>query len=153
MKKLNPSYADIFMDYVNHSPYFELMSLHMDGLRLGRSYMDLEISQKHMQPFGIIHGGVCASLVDAAAFWAVQTELEDNVGLTTVEVKLNYLAAVSTGSLRAVGECLKVGKTLCLGQGTVSDAKGRLVAHGTATLMLLKNRPMNLPDMPPKFID
>ncbi len=153
MKKLNPAYADAFLDYVNHSPYFELLSLHMDGMRLGRTYLDLEISQKHMQPFGIIHGGVCASLLDAAAFWAVFTELEDNVGLTTVEVKVNYLAAVSTGSLRVAGECIKVGRTLCLGQGTITDARGRLVAHGTATLMLLRKRPFELPPMPDKFID
>lgn len=153
MKKLNPAYADAFVDYVNQSPYFELLSMHLDGLRLGRSYLDMEIDKKHMQPFGIIHGGVCASLVDAAVFWAVYTQIPDDVGLTTVEVKLNYLAAVSAGSLRASGECIKVGKTLCLGQAHITDAKGRPVAHGTATLMLLRNKPQKLPVLPPKFLD
>ncbi len=153
MQKLNPAYVDVFSDYVNSCPYFKLLSLHLDGMRYGKSYLDLEINPKHMQPFGIIHGGVCASLVDAAVFWAVHSQIPDDVSLTTVELKLNYLAAVSTGSLRAYGECIKVGKTLCLGSAHITDAKGRDVAHGTATMMLLQNKPLILPDLPQKFID
>ena len=140
MKKFNPAYAEVFIQYVNQSPYFNLLSMHLDGVRLGRAFLEMEIDKKHMQPFGIIHGGVCASLVDTAAFWAVHTQIPEEVGLTTVEVKLNYLAAVSAGSLRASGECIKVGKTLCLGQTHITDAKGRSVAHGTATFMLLRNK-------------
>jgi len=153
MKKLNPVYVDAFIDYVNACPFFQLLSIRLDGMRYGKSYLDLEIAAKHMQPFGIIHGGVCASLVEAAVFWAVHSQISDDVSLTTVEVKLNYLAAVSTGNLRVSGDCLKVGKTLCLGQAHITDAKGRDVAHGTATMMLLHDKPQVLPDLPEKFID
>ena len=153
MKKLNPAYVDVFSDYVNSCPFFQLMSIHLDGIRYGKSYLDLEIHPKHLQPFGIIHGGVCASLVEAGVFWAVHSQIPDDVSLTTVELKLNYMAAVSTGSLRVNGDCLKVGKTLCLGQAHVTDAKGRDVAHGTATMMLLQSKPLALPDLPQKFID
>ncbi|MBI9077614.1 MAG: PaaI family thioesterase [Desulfatibacillum sp.] len=153
MRKLNPAYVDVFTNYVNACPYFQLLSIHLDGIRSGKSYLDLEIHPKHMQPFGIIHGGVCASLIEAAVFWAVHSQIPDDISLTTVELKLNYLAAVSTGSLRVNGDSLKIGKTLCLGQAHVTDAKGRDVAHGTATMMLLHNKPWDLPDLPQKFID
>ena len=76
-------------------------------------------------------------MVDAAAFWAVFPQVERGRGLTTVEMKINLLAPAQKGKLLGEGRCIKVGRSLALGEAQVKDAKGILVAHGTATMMVV----------------
>ena len=139
---LNPKYKNEIASLVNQSPYFSLLSMKIMDLQWGTSVLEVELGEKHLQPFGMVHGGVIASVVDAAAFWAVFPQVEKEMGLTTVEMKLNYLAPVKEGKLVTEGRCIRIGKTLALGEAQVRDEKGNLVAHGTATLMVLPNLPL-----------
>lgn len=134
-KELNPNHVAAVAKTVNTCPYFGLLSMQIKDLTWGRSRLEAGIGEKHLQPYGMVHGGVFASLIDAAAFWAVYTQMEDDHGLTTVEMKLNYLAPAADGVLVATGRCLKIGRTLCLGEGSIADARGKLLAHSTATFM------------------
>jgi len=139
---------------VNTCPYFTLLSMEIRSLDWGESRLEVTIQEKHLQPYGMVHGGVCASLADAAIYWAVYSGMEETVGLTTVEIKLNYLAPVSAGRLIAKGKCIKVGKSICLGEASVEDDKGNLVAHGTSTMMVLDSlKIQDQSQVPPKFID
>ena len=152
MKKLNPAYVAAITGIVNQCPYFSLLSMELNSFDAGRSHMKVRVEQKHLQPFGMVHGGVYASLIDAAAFWAVFPQLDDKLGLTTVELKVNYLAPHSHGPMLARGRSIKVGKTLCLGDATIEDENGRLLAHGTETLMVLDDLKFKRhPELPPKF--
>ena len=153
MKQINPQHVKAVADVVNHCPYFELLSAEIESLSWGKSHLELEVQKKHLQPYGLVHGGVCASIIDAAIFWAVYAGIEDVVGLTTVELKVNYLAPVNDGRLIARGRCIKAGKTLGLGDATIEDDNGRLVAHGTSTLMVLDSMEIKGQEtLPPKFL-
>jgi len=152
MKVLNPEHVKAVTAVINNCPYFKLLSAELKSLEWGESYLELEVQEKHFQPYGIVHGGVCASILDAAAFWAIYAGFEEVVGLTTVEMKINYLAPVSEGRLIAKGRCIKAGKTICLGDATIHDDKDRLVAHGTSTVMVLDSMLIkNQTAFPPKF--
>jgi uncharacterized protein (TIGR00369 family) len=154
LKKLNPAYVAAIAKTVNTCPYFTLLSMELKSFELGESHLEIETKEKHLQPYGMVHGGVCASLADAAIYWAVNSAMDENVGLTTVEIKLNYLAPVLAGRLIAQGKCIKIGKSICLGEASVEDSKGNLVAHGTSTLMVLDSlRIQGHSQLPPKFID
>jgi uncharacterized protein (TIGR00369 family) len=139
MRKINPEYIKAVRKYVNGCPYFSLLSMQILDLGWGESYIEIPAQEKHLQPFGIVHGGVFASLLDAAAFWAVYTEVPEELGMTTVDLKLNYLAPLSNGRMIARGKSLRVGKTICLGEASIADDKGALLAHGTSTMMILKD--------------
>jgi acyl-coenzyme A thioesterase PaaI-like protein len=39
----------------------------------------------------------------------------------------------------AKGKSLRVGKTICLGEAGIVDEAGTLLAHGTSTMMILKD--------------
>lgn len=152
MKKLNPAYVESIIKIVNECPYFSLLSMEVKSVGLGESHLTVAVNKKHLQPFHQVHGGVYASLIDAAAFWAVYPQLEERVGLTTVELKINYLAPLSQGWLIAKGRSIKVGKKLCLGEASIEDETGRLLAHGTETMMVLKDlKFQNHPSLPTKF--
>ena len=121
----------------------------------GFSLLEIDLDQKHLQPFGYVHGGVFASIIDAAAFWAVYYDIEDqDTGITTVDLKLNYLAPAVSGKMIARGRQIKLGKKLGYADAEVSDGNGKILAHGTSTVILLPGKGLNAdPPLPPKFIE
>jgi uncharacterized protein (TIGR00369 family) len=154
MKKLNAEYIKRVAQLSNRSPYFELLSMKVLDAGIDFSLLEVELAEKHLQPFGFVHGGVFASLIDAAAFWAIYCAIEDqNASATTVDLKVNYLAPAVSGKLIAKGHLIKLGKTLGYAEVMVTDENERLLAHGTSTLMILPGNGMAMGQpMPPKFI-
>jgi uncharacterized protein (TIGR00369 family) len=141
--KLNPKYAEAVAMIVNRSPYFSLLSMKIKDLQWGASLLEIQVEEKHLQPFGFVHGGAIASIVDAATFWAVFPQVEKGLGLTTVELKVNFLAPTQKGKLAATGRCIRLGKTLALGDAEIRNNEGGLVAHGTATMMVVPDLKMS----------
>jgi uncharacterized protein (TIGR00369 family) len=135
-KRINPGWVREIQKIVNPCPYFELQKMNIVDLSWGSSRLEIELENRHLQPFGVVHGGVFASLIDAAGFWAVYSQAPPEAGMTTVELKLNYLAPAVSGRLIGIGRCIKLGRSLGLGEARIEDEKGRLLAHGTTTLMV-----------------
>ena len=151
--RLNPRYTEAISTLVNRSPYFSLISMEIKELQWGTSILEVELEEKHLQPFGYVHGGAIASVIDAATFWAVFPQVKDGMGLTTVEIKVNYLAPVQKGKVVAKGRCIKMGRTLALGEAYINSAEGNLLAHGTATMMILPDLKVEgQENLPPKLI-
>lgn len=151
---MNPQWIEAVRGQVNPCPYFDLQSMNLKELDWGTARLEIELQRKHLQPFGIVHGGVLASLIDAACFWSCFSQLPDDQGMTTAEIKLNYLAPVVNGTVSALGRCIKLGKTMGLSEATVYDDRQRILAHGTSTLVVMPD--MGLPsdnETPPKFLD
>jgi acyl-CoA thioesterase len=59
--------------------------------------------------------------------------------ITTVEMKLNFLAPAKLGALRTRAKILHKGKRIAVGDAEVLDESGKLIAKGTATYMILAN--------------
>lgn len=153
MNRINPDYVAAVRKIVNSCPYFMLLSMDIQDLGWGESRLEILVQEKHLQPFGIVHGGVFGSLIDAAAFWAAYSQIPGDVGMTTVEMKINYLAPISAGRMVATGRGIRVGKTLCLADASIHNESGVLLAHGTATMMILKDLKIQGPSTwPPKYL-
>jgi len=154
MRKLNPQYVEAVKPVVNRSPFFVLLGMSLRDVGLGYSILEIDVQKKHIQPFGAVHGGVFASIIDAAAFWAVYSEVDENVGMTTVDLKVNYLAPARGGKLIARGRRIKLGKRLALGEAEVISQEDTLLAHGTSTMIILPSLKASLEgSLPPKFIE
>jgi uncharacterized protein (TIGR00369 family) len=155
MKKINPEYVEAVKKGVNASPYFSLLSMKILDFGDGKSHLEIETARdKHLQPFGAVHGGVFASIIDAAAFWSVYPEADEDVGMTTVDLKVNYLAPSFGSKLVARGRCIKLGKTLGLAEAEVTDGTGKMLAHGTSTLIVLPGIALvHHDELPSKFIE
>lgn len=89
-------------------------------------------------PLGVVHGGILATLIDSTMGSLVNRSLpEEQYGVTT-ELKLNYLRPSKGGTLRSEASILHRGQTLIVLQGAVYDERDRMLAHGTATFMVLQ---------------
>ena len=63
----NPAYVRAVQDIVHASPYPALIGMKITGLELDGCRVELDLRGDHMQPFGIVHGGVIATLIDTAS--------------------------------------------------------------------------------------
>ncbi len=154
MKRINPAYLEAVAKKVSASPFFTLISMEITNLDWSESLVEVVVQEQHFQPFGLVHGGVYSSLVDAAAFWAVYTQIDEHMGLTTVELNLNYLAPITKGTMIAKGRSIKVGKTLCVGEASIENERGKLLARGTETMMTRTDvQIQGSEELPPKYLD
>lgn len=98
-------------------------------------------SDRVLNPFGTVHGGYALTLIDSCTGCAAYTLLPAGVGYTTVETKVNFVRAMTpdTGRVRAEGRVVAQGRTIVTAEGKVTDAQGKLLAHGTSTLMVLRS--------------
>lgn len=155
MKRLNDEHLRQAMAMANACPYFQLLSMELLSVARGTSRLVLHGGKKHLQPFEQFHGGVFASLLDAAAFWAVYCDLEDERdGLTTVDLKVNYLGSMAGGDLYGEGRRIRFGRSIAYAEASLYDGDRRLVAHGTSLLMVLPGKGgfRTSPLLPPKFL-
>ncbi|HEV7490895.1 MAG TPA: PaaI family thioesterase [Rhodanobacteraceae bacterium] len=147
----NPAYIKTVQDLVHAAPYPKLIGMSIGTLDFDRCTIELTLREDHMQPFGIVHGGVLATLIDTATFWAAFMRLPEDAGLVNVDLKLNYLKVVVRGHLRAEGECLRAGRQISYTVASVFNDEGELVAHGTSTMMALPGKGLRIGL--PKFLD
>jgi uncharacterized protein (TIGR00369 family) len=94
--------------------------------------------EKHANPMGTVQGGVLVALADAAMGVAYATTLAEGESFTTLELKINYLKPVWSGTLTAVASVIKAGRTVGLTDCSVNDDSGSIVAYATSTCMTLR---------------
>ena len=140
MQQPNDDYINKLIEMVNTSPYPRHLRMELVSISVDQAVVKLNTEQCHLQPFGIVHGGVLATLVDTATFWSVFLRLPEDAGLVNIDLKLNYLKSISTGMLTAQGRCIRAGRTINYAEASVKDKKGNLIAHGTSTLMVLPGK-------------
>ncbi|NGQ96822.1 PaaI family thioesterase [Brevibacillus sp. SYP-B805] len=87
---------------------------------------------------GVVHGGILATLIDSTMGSLVNRSLPEGEYGVTTELKTNFLRSARGGSLRSEATILHRGRTLIVCQGSVYDEWDKLVAHATATFMVLR---------------
>ena len=89
-------------------------------------------------PIGTVHGGYAATLLDSACGCAVHSRLTAAQGYTTLELKVAYHKPIikDTGLLRAEGRVLSFGRRVAFAEARLTDAKDKLYASATSTLLV-----------------
>ena len=105
----------------------------------GHAVFECEPAEYHYNPIGIVHAGLALTLMDSAMGLAFVTTLDEPTGWTTLEVKANFTRALTmdTGTVRCSGSIVHPGRRVSTTEARVEDAKGRLCAHGTSTILVL----------------
>ena len=87
------------------------------GVRLlavapGQVTLALPYSDRVTQQQGGFHGGAMGALADIAGGYAALTVAPEGMEVTTVEYKINFLAAFQNGELQATGQVIKAGRRI-----------------------------------------
>jgi acyl-CoA thioesterase len=121
------------------NPFGELIGLTFTILKNGLSQCVVDLSEKHRNPYGSIHGGVVYALVDTGMGAALYTLLKEREGCTTVEIKVTYFKAVLSGSLMCDTRVLHKGGHIAFLESEVRNGES-LVAKATGTFAIFKLR-------------
>ena len=122
-------------------PIGALMNFSIAELREGWAVFTVEPAEYHYNPIGVVHGGLAATLLDSAMGCAVHSTLPAGAGYTTLEIKVNYVRAMTaeTGLVRCEAKVIHVGGRTATAEGRVVDESGKLYAHGTTTCIIFRS--------------
>ncbi|HEX3349220.1 MAG TPA: PaaI family thioesterase [Acetobacteraceae bacterium] len=90
-----------------------------------------------LNPMGSVHGGWALTLIDSAAGCAGLSLLPARSGYTTIETKANFARPITTdtGRVRAEAHVVAQGRRIISAEARVLSRDGKVLAHGTSTLM------------------
>jgi 1,4-dihydroxy-2-naphthoyl-CoA hydrolase len=119
----------------------KLLGVRVEEASGDRVVLSCPVTPDLHQPFGLVHGGVHATLAETAASVGGALWFGDRGKVVGVSNHTDFLRALREGELRAEATPLARGRTSQLWQVEISDGQGRLVAHA-------KVRLQNLPEAP-----
>lgn len=119
-------------------PFAELVGVSMAEVEPGRVVMRMTPAEYHYNPIGSVHGGILATLLDSVMGCAVHSTLPKGRAYTSLEIKVNYIRAVTddSGELSAEGRIVHGGRRSAVAEGSVVDAKGRLCATASTACLV-----------------
>jgi len=119
-------------------PIARVLGFRVSEVEAGRVVFTYEPVFDHYNPLGSVHGGIAATLLDSVMGCCIHTTLKAGTGYTTVEIKVNYVRAMTdkTGPVRAEGKVINVGARIATSEGRLVDGAGKLLAHGTTTCLV-----------------
>jgi uncharacterized protein (TIGR00369 family) len=123
-------------------PIGALMGFRLVEVEQGRAVFEGKPGPSLLNPLGAVHGGYALALVDSACGCAVHSELGAGIFYTTVETKVNFTRPIDPagGPIRCEGRVLSRGRQIATAEAYLRSAEGKLLAHGTSTLIILGPR-------------
>ena len=108
----------------------------VEHLGEGSACFSLAVRAEHMNPHGVLHGGIVYTLVDYAMGGALYTRLAPGERCATLEVKINYLAPVTAGRIRAEAGVVERTRRIGVLEARVHDDNERMIALATGTFFI-----------------
>jgi uncharacterized protein (TIGR00369 family) len=109
---------------------FELLKIEAE-LATGRA----EVGPQHMQPFGLVHGGVYAAMAESLASVATYMAVKDGgnvaVGLSN---NTSFVRPILSGSINGEARARHRGRTTWVWDVDMTDDEGRLCATSRVTI-------------------
>jgi len=125
----------IILGYTKGNNFGRLIGMNFEILSEGKVEYHVQIEEKHLATPIASHGGVVASLMDSTTgISALSMVCEEGFIVSTVELKLNFLAPVFLkDKLIGKSSVLSKGKRLIVTEAEVFNKDGKLVAKGMGT--------------------
>jgi uncharacterized protein (TIGR00369 family) len=122
-------------------PIAQTLSFWLVEVGDGHAVFEGDTGTHLLNPLGGVHGGWALTLIDSAAGCAGHTLLPPGVGYASVETKANFTRPIKadTGRVRAEGRVVSRGRQIMSAEARILDSDGRILAHGTSTLMVFGN--------------
>ncbi len=119
-------------------PFPRLLSMEVESVEEGKISFVVEPTECHYNPFGVVHGGVAATLFDSALGCAVHSLLPAGALAATMQLDIHYIRpiTISTGRVRCSGQVVHLGKRSATAEGRLVDLNGKLYAHATGAFII-----------------
>lgn len=125
------------------APIGRTLGFELVEVERGRVVFEGKPDRNVYNPMGAVHGGYAATLLDSARGIATHSALAAGRGHTTLELKISYLRSLGedSGTVRATGRVVSVGRRVAFAEATLHDGAGRLCATASSTLLVFDVEP------------
>ncbi len=125
------------MDPIRPGGFDALIGTEITELTPERATARLEIRDDLKQPFGLLHGGVYASVAESLASWATGVEaMKHGRSANGLSNQTSFLRPALTGTLYATATRKHAGRTTWVWEVEFSDDEGRLCALSRMTIAI-----------------
>jgi uncharacterized protein (TIGR00369 family) len=118
---------------INGSPMYLHMGMEVLDAGEGRSRLRLKAGPSLHSIYGMLHGGVAATIMDSACGIALGTLLEPGEICVTVDLRVNYICNLKEGTIFAEGRVVHRGGQTGVTRAEVTAEDGTLIAVGMST--------------------
>jgi 1,4-dihydroxy-2-naphthoyl-CoA hydrolase len=131
--------ADAIVDMLNGLPgWVKEMGIVLVSASPDEVICEFEVTDKHHQGYGIVHGGVhCGVIETLASIGAAVVAHPRGQRVVGLENNTSFIRAVRSGKLRAVARPVTRGRTTQVWEAWIRDDKEQLVAQGRVRLLCL----------------
>ena len=138
---MNTAWQRELIELFSRAPIARFFGMSLTYDEQGHAHIHLPYNPNLDHPAKGIHGGVIATMLDTAGWFAVAAHNE-GIWIVTGEFKVHLLSPAKESELNAEGWVVKSGKRISVAEIRVSVANGELVAIGTGTYVALENVPL-----------
>lgn len=133
----NREIADKFIALSNKATgLVEYLGIQLLEFSPGKVVAELQVTEKLLTPFGNLHGGVMSAFTDHVLGAVCYPHMKKGQWAATTEFKLNLLAPVSKGTVRAVAEIINITRSTAVVQIRMdNDGRPCIAAQGTVLIM------------------
>ncbi|MDQ2797931.1 MAG: PaaI family thioesterase [Actinomycetota bacterium] len=113
------------------------LGLHLDEATGDRVVMSWTVDERHLQPYGIVHGGVYCSVIEGSASVGAALWFGERGQVVGVSNQTDFLRTAREGRMTATATPIHRGRSQQLWLVEIRDADVRLVARGQVRLQNL----------------
>jgi len=141
----DPDYVVRVRTSFSHQQAMALLGAQMTEVQPGVTEIVLRFREELTQQPGFVHGGRITAIVASAFGYAALSLMPPDVGVLTIEFKVNLLNPAAGERFVARGQVVKPGRTIMVCRGDVvaerTDGTQQMVALMQATMMVVRDRP------------
>ena len=118
---------------IKNVPFARLLGFELVDLSAKTAKIKLEMRDELRQPYGVLHGGATASLIDTAMAFAVRTCVPEDIQTTTIDLTVHYLRPHSEGEVICTAKVERAGKRILTVSAEVHNEQEKLIATALST--------------------
>lgn len=125
----------------SRSPAGNWLQFTLEHIEKGKAVISLEVKKDMTNPYGNIHGGMMALVMDEVIGWAV-VSLDTDSHYTSLNLNVDFLYAIKQGErMKAVSEVIRAGKKIIHVECKVYDMQERLLGKCSSNLIVTSMKP------------
>lgn len=103
---------ELVFEVAKKAPYLRHLGIELVEIEIGKAIMRMPMREELRQPYGVLHGGATASLIDSATAFAIIGSIARDEKATTVDLTVHYLRPVTEGVCTCTATVVRAGKRL-----------------------------------------
>ena len=134
-KEITEELKQMAREALHAAPFPRLLGLELVDLKFGEAVLKLKMRDDLRQPYGLLHGGATASLIDTATAFALISSQEKHEQSTTVDLTVHYLRPHTTGEIVCTARIVRAGRMISTVSAEVVNEEGKLIATALSTYL------------------